>query len=90
MPLLRSLGLLGLVDGIDLSPSPMIQANPTFSQAVASSPTSSVGSSIGGRINPQYQEWVRKDQLLLTWIMQSLLEDVLSSVTSVDTSYDAW
>ena len=66
MPLLRSLGLVGLVDGTDLCPPSIVIAPPTFSQTVAASSSSPLRSSVTDKVNPLYQQWVCKDQMLLT------------------------
>ena len=40
--------------------------------------------------NPTYIEWSKQDQLLLTWILSSLTEEVYSYVNGCKSSFDAW
>ncbi|XP_020264107.1 uncharacterized protein LOC109840022 [Asparagus officinalis] len=74
LPLLRSFDLLGLVEGTDRCPSPSIV-------------TSESGLS---SLTPAYTAWVRKDQLLLSWIIASLSEEVLPQVVGLATSHEVW
>ena len=90
MALLRSLGLVDLVDDTDLCPLLTVTAPPTFSQMVVASSSSPLHSSVTDKVNPLYQQWDCKDQMLLTWIMQYLSDEVLSSVNSVNTLSEAW
>ena len=41
-------------------------------------------------VNPEYALWKKHDQLLLSWLLSSMNESVLSSVISCTTSYEIW
>lgn len=41
-------------------------------------------------VNPEYALWKKQDQLLLSWLLSSMNESVLSSVISCTTSYEVW
>ncbi|KAJ8770498.1 hypothetical protein K2173_017989 [Erythroxylum novogranatense] len=40
--------------------------------------------------NPEYTTWYIKDQIVLSWILSSLSESVLSQVVGATTAYTAW
>ncbi|KAJ8766872.1 hypothetical protein K2173_009216 [Erythroxylum novogranatense] len=40
--------------------------------------------------NPEYQTWYIKDQMVLSWILGSLFEPILSQVVGATTAYVAW
>ncbi|KAL9414425.1 hypothetical protein AB3S75_042820 [Citrus x aurantiifolia] len=49
-----------------------------------------VGSSTQQNENPKYTVWRSQDQTLLSWLLSSVTEGILSLVHSCNTSYDIW
>ncbi|KAK9159788.1 hypothetical protein Syun_006129 [Stephania yunnanensis] len=43
-----------------------------------------------GTINPDYEDWVSKDQMLISWLLNSLTLDIAQSVHGHVTSADTW
>ncbi|KAF3793254.1 hypothetical protein EJ110_NYTH10034 [Nymphaea thermarum] len=41
-------------------------------------------------VNPDYILWLKHDQLVLSWIITSLSENVLSQVIGLKTAYEVW
>lgn len=41
-------------------------------------------------LNPEYKAWVRKDQLVLSWIVASILESFLSQLVGTSIAREAW
>ncbi|KAH9717593.1 retrovirus-related pol polyprotein from transposon RE2 [Citrus sinensis] len=48
------------------------------------------GSSTQQNENPEYTVWRSQDQTLLSWLLSSVIEGILSLVHSCNTSYDVW
>lgn len=42
------------------------------------------------QLNPLYHNWVRLDQIVLSWIVASVSESVLPQIVGVETSHAAW
>ena len=40
--------------------------------------------------NPQFQIWRRNDQQLISWLLSTLSEEVLSAVVGARSSLDVW
>jgi hypothetical protein len=74
LPLFRSYGLMGIVDGSDLCP-------PQFS---------SEEHKVQGITNSAYMAWQYKDQTILGWIISSLTPSVVSTIYGLETSRLAW
>jgi hypothetical protein len=55
LPFLRDNGLIGLVDGSKACPAKFLQVQED-------------GATRDTVVNPDYEEWVQKDQNLLSWI----------------------
>ncbi|CAL9007689.1 unnamed protein product [Prunus brigantina] len=81
VPVLRSRRLLSYVDGSCPSPSPTI-SDPKAKES-ESSPPSLIS-------NPDYEDWVQKDQLVLSLINGSLHHKVLATVATKTTARDTW
>ncbi|XP_021815103.1 uncharacterized protein LOC110757711 [Prunus avium] len=81
VPVLRSRRLLSYVDGSCPSPSPTIP-DPKAKES-ESSPPSLIS-------NPDYEDWVQKDQLVLSLINGSLHHKVLAIVATKTTARDTW
>ena len=75
IPLLNSQDLMSFVDGSQPPPSPTIMSTDT--------PPSPVP-------NPEFQPWFKKDQMLLTWILSSLTEEIFPYIVGVTSSRQAW
>lgn len=41
-------------------------------------------------LNPYYQIWVRQDQALMGWLLSSMIEPILRTITGCHSSYDLW
>ncbi|KAK6162771.1 hypothetical protein DH2020_002612 [Rehmannia glutinosa] len=41
-------------------------------------------------VNPDYVNWMRRDQYLLRWMLSSMNESMLGHVTRCSTAYDLW
>ncbi|KAF5447219.1 hypothetical protein F2P56_032787, partial [Juglans regia] len=74
LPLFRSYGLMGIVDGSEPSP-------PQFASAEHKTQ---------GISNPAYVVWKYKDQTVLCWIVSSLSPVVVSTIYGLETSQLAW
>jgi hypothetical protein len=66
--------LKGFIDGTSLAAPPLI----------SNSSTSTLES------NRAYDDWFRKDQHLLSWILSSISEEVFTYVVGLKTSFEAW
>ena len=42
------------------------------------------------KVNPAYEDWLQKDQLVLSWINNSLTPSVLSTVARSKSSHETW
>ena len=40
--------------------------------------------------NPAYVNWRAQDQTLLSWLLSTISEGILSSIFNYDTSFDVW
>ena len=76
MPYLRSQQLLGYVNGT------IVCLTKTITQAMTEGATQIP--------NPTYNVWLQQDQLVLSVLLSSLLEKVLSQVLFLSTSFDVW
>jgi hypothetical protein len=74
IPLLRSYGLMGIIDGSEPSP-------PKFS---------SEEHKAQGTLNSAHVIWQYKDQTVLGWIISSLSPTVVSTIYGLETSRLAW
>lgn len=77
LAVLRGHDLEGNVDGTHKCPSRMISS-------------SSEENSSQATVNPAYNSWIKQDQLLLSWILSTLTEDVLAQVVGCVSSRDVW
>ena len=75
LPLLNSQDLTNFIDGTTPAPPTTIPSPDNAANLI---------------LNPAYQPWFKKDQLLLFWILSSLSEEVFPYVTNVTSSYVAW
>ncbi|BFG31253.1 hypothetical protein CerSpe_175270 [Prunus speciosa] len=73
-PILISHDLEGFIDGSDVAPPSKI--------IVDNNSTS--------QPNPKYLTWRKRDQMLRSWIIASLSEDVLPHIVGTSTSSEAW
>ena len=73
-PLLNCDKLKGFIDGTSPAAPPLI----------SNSSTSTLES------NRAYDDWFRKDQHLLSWILSSISEEVFTCVVGLKTSFGAW
>ncbi|KAK6130731.1 hypothetical protein DH2020_035519 [Rehmannia glutinosa] len=74
----RAYGLDGLLFGTDLAPT----------QFLISSDDAS--SSLTPVINPDYTFWLRRDQLLLSWMLASISESMFGYLTRCSSSAEVW
>ena len=73
-PLINYHKLSGFINGTIPSPSPTVPST--------TNPNTTY-------LNPAYDEWYQKDQLLLSWIFSLLSEEVFAYVIGMSTSYAA-
>lgn len=74
---IRANGLMGFIDGTVVCPRSM-NTTTDNAQTVITTP------------NPEYAAWVAHDQNLMSWMLSSLSEGVLSAVVDCTTSYEVW
>ncbi|KAL0315841.1 UNVERIFIED_CONTAM: hypothetical protein Sradi_5462300 [Sesamum radiatum] len=87
--LIESQGLLGFIDGTNKPPPPETGGKGTTSQDIDE--TGGDGTTSEDIENPDYVQWRRSDVLLKGWILCSLNDDVVSTVTlGLETSRDVW
>ena len=87
LPLLRSYDLIGFVGGTKPSPSPTITtttATPTSPSENSAPPTITI------LPNPSYEDWIRKDQMVLSWLISSLSPEVLPYVVGLNSAAVVW
>jgi hypothetical protein len=77
IPYLRGQHLLGYVDGTTPLPSQMI------SQTSESGETSLLP-------NPAYARWIQQDQIILSTIISSLSESLMTHIVGLSTAHDVW
>lgn len=75
MPILLSQDLFGYIDGSIPAPPKSIPS--------ATDPTKIIP-------NPAYTNWLKVDQLLISWINATLSEDVLAQTVGLSSSRDIW
>lgn len=80
VPVLRSRKLMSFVDGSSSCPPTTISRSSSKEGDAPSSPVP----------DPEYDEWIQKDQLVLSWINGSLHSSVLSTVSRLSTARDTW
>ncbi|GAA0162997.1 hypothetical protein LIER_18975 [Lithospermum erythrorhizon] len=95
IPALRGLNLDGYVDGSLHFPPEVITTTmvvptptaPVSTENTAPNESASTGTSrIIVEQNPKYTLWIRQDQLLLSWLILSLIEPILAKVVNCTTS----
>ena len=74
---LSGVDLLGFVNGSNPAPLPSI-------------PVPKVAGGFREVPNPDYQQWVRSDQIVQAWLVGSLSEDILSVVLGAHTAQEVW
>ena len=73
---LSSQALLGYVTGDQPRPAPTITVRNGEEETQA--------------VNPEFNKWIQKDQLILVWLYGTLSEDALKTVYGLHTSHDVW
>ncbi|ONI13044.1 hypothetical protein PRUPE_4G199600 [Prunus persica] len=53
-------------------------------------PSSTVGAGNTSQSNPEFISWHKRDQMLRSWIIASLTEDVMPHIVGTSTSFQAW
>ncbi|KAK3144206.1 hypothetical protein QOZ80_4AG0310050 [Eleusine coracana subsp. coracana] len=76
LPYLRSVKLIGYIDGTITAPSQFVAAS--SAEGAAQVP------------NPAYERWYDQDQQLLSGLLSSMSEDLLLDVVSASTAKEAW
>lgn len=71
-PIIKCYNLGGHIDGTKPAPS----------ETVLNSNTKK------GKFNPKFAIWVQNDQMLLSWILSSLNEEVIPYAVDLETSYE--
>ena len=75
LPLLNYQNLTGFVDGTTPAPSKEILDPNNSNQTIP---------------NPDFINWFAKDQMLMTWLLSSLTEEVYSYVIGLTSSLQVW
>ena len=75
-PLLNAFELMGLVDGTYPSPPPLIKITKGDDMSVIH--------------NPDYLIWHKMDQLVLSWFVSSISEEIGSQLIDLVTARDVW
>jgi len=78
-PILKTYGLMGIVDGSEPSP-------PKFLSSAAGSSADKEQLSL----NPEYFIWERKDQFILSWFIANLTEMVVPTIYGMTTAKLVW
>jgi hypothetical protein len=81
MPAIRGAQLVGLLDGSDVSP-------PTEVEIIPADKTSSIAAKMGP--NPDYASWLSRDQIVLSYLMQSLSREILPHVHRIEHTAGVW
>ena len=81
---IRGNRLEGYINGEKIAPNRFI-ASSSFAGA-----TSGAAGSSQQIENPEYTVWRSQDQTLLSWLLSSITEGILSLVHSCNTSFDVW
>jgi hypothetical protein len=74
-PLLNLQNLYGFIDGTSAAPAITIPTSPTDPTPIP---------------NPAYEEWFKKDQLLQSWLLSSLSNEVFPFVMGLKSANDVW
>ncbi|XP_073360257.1 uncharacterized protein [Aegilops tauschii subsp. strangulata] len=77
MPALRGAQVTGLLDGSDAAP-------PKTVEIAQADKTTTTGT------NPLYGPWLAKDQQVLSYLLNSLLQEILAQVIGKDNTFDLW
>ena len=72
--LLNSLDLTGFIDGSKPTPSVTTMSTDDLPTPIS---------------NPEFQQWFKRDQMLLSWILSSISEEIFPYVTNVSSSFQA-
>ena len=77
MPALRGAQVTGLLDGSDAAPPKTIEVTKA-DKTTAIEP------------NPLYGPWLSKDQQVLSYLLNSLKQEILAQVIGKDSTFDLW
>jgi hypothetical protein len=75
LPILRTNGLMNIVDGSEPAPPKYLPKPASMSTAP---------------LNPEFVLWEKKDQFILSWLIASLSEKVVATVYGLNTSHEVW
>jgi hypothetical protein len=81
LPAIRGAQWLGLITGADRAPPPEVVDVPTDKE---------VNTPAKMKANPLYEDWIAHDQLVLSYLLQSLSLEVLPHVHSIESSHGVW
>jgi hypothetical protein len=77
IPALRGARVLDLVEGKDEAPAEFTEEEDANKKRVSV-------------VNPAYETWIARDQLVLRWLVNALSPDVLAHVVGIETSAEVW
>jgi len=77
MPALRGAQVTGLLDGSDAAP-------PKTIEVTKADKTTAI------ELNPLYGPWLSKDQQVLSYLLNSLTQEILAQVIGKDSTFDLW
>jgi hypothetical protein len=78
---IRGSRLLGLLDGSDSAPSEIVEVEAADKTADKPAKTTS---------NPDYENWISRDQIVLSYLLQSLSPEVLPHVQRIEHAAGVW
>ena len=77
LPTLRGTRVMGLLEGTDLAPAEKLEGDAEEKKKV-------------NIPNPAYETWIARDQLVVSYLVNSLSEDVLPHVFGLPHAADVW
>jgi hypothetical protein len=81
LPAIRGSQQLGLITGSERAPPPEIVDVPADKAA---------GTPSRMKANPAYTDWIARDQIVLSYLLQSLSLEVLPHVHRIESSHGVW
>jgi len=76
LPAIRGAQLMSILEGKTLAPSPTMEVENAEKKEVVP--------------NPEYKQWLAKDQQLLGYLINSVSKEVLAQVATIESSAELW
>jgi hypothetical protein len=81
LPTIRGAQLVGILNGTDAAPPPEIVDVPA---------DKTTGTPAKLKANPEYVTWLSRDQIVLSYLLQSLSQEVLPHVHRIESATGVW